>query len=219
MTELKANVSSGLSTIPDITEVFILLLLPLPFLKLNILYVISALVIMLISKYIRKEKWAQYGFKSVKRKTLLIAICIGLGFGFLDNFIIEPVITKLSGAAPDLSSYKAVTGNLMGLIGMLALGWIVGGLFEEFFFRGYLFNRIQSIVHNQLLFRTIAILLTSIVFCFAHTYQGIGGILDTFLFSVVLGVLYFLFGRNVWYLILIHGFYDTVGIFRLYFGM
>lgn len=210
---------SGNTLALNLAEVFVLLLLPLPFLKLNILYVISALIIMLLSRYIRKEKWSQYGFKPVHLKQLLIAIAIGISFGFVDNFIIEPLFTKLVGVKPDLSSYENVKGNVMGLIGMLALGWFVGGLFEEFFFRGYLFNRIQSIFHNPVLFKVIAISLTSIVFAFAHNYQGIGGITDTFLFAIVMGLLYLYFGRNVWYLIIIHGLYDTVGIFRLYLGL
>jgi len=197
-------------------ELFVLLLLPLPFLHLNLFYLISALAIMLLSKYLRKEKWSDYGFKTIQKKELLVAISIGVIYGFVDNYLIEPIITKWVGAEPDLSSYEGVKGNVLGLIGMLALGWIVGGLFEEFFFRGYLFNRIESLFQNPLLFKSMAILLTSIVFAFAHNYQGISGILDTFLFAIVLGLLYFYFGRNIWYLILIHGLYDTVGIFRLF---
>lgn len=197
-------------------ELIVLLLLPLPFLKLNVLYLVFALIIMLLSKYIRKENWSEYGFRSVKQKQLFIAVAIGIIFGFADNFLIEPLITKLVGAEPDLSSYEGVKRNIAGLIGMLALGWLVGGLFEEFFFRGYLFNRINSLFINPVLQKSISILLVSVVFAFAHNYQGIGGIIGTFWFSIVMSLLYFYFGRNVWYLILIHGLYDTVGIFRLF---
>jgi len=209
---------SGIWIVLNPIEVVVLLLLPLPFFKLNILYVILALIIMLTSKYLRKEKWAEYGFKTINFKILLVAVFFGIFYGFADNFLLEPVITKLCGAEPDLSSYEGVKGSVAGLIGMLALGWFVGGLFEEFFFRGYLFNRISMVIRNPLLYKIAAISFTSIVFAFAHTYQGIGGIIDTFLFSVILGLFYLWFGRNVWYLILIHGFYDTVGIFRLYLG-
>ena len=174
---------------------------------------------MFASKYFRKEQWSDYGFKSIKSKDLFIAIAIGILFGFLDNFIIEPLVEKVFGIKPDLSTYEGVKGSVMGLISLLALGWIIGGLYEEFFFRGYLFHRIETIIHNQLLFRIVAIGLTSIVFALAHSYQGIGGITSTFYFSIIMGLLYFYFGRNVWYLIIIHGFYDTVGIFRLFLGL
>lgn len=201
-----------------IIELFVLLILPLPFLKLNVLYVIFALVIMFLSKYLRKEKWSDYGFSSISKKELFLAIAVGIIFGFVDNFITEPLITKLTGAEPDLSAYEGVKGSIKGLIGMLALGWIVGGLFEEFFFRGYLFHRFSMLIHNPRLHKWVSIAITSVVFGFAHNYQGIGGIIGTSIFAVVIGLFYFYFHRNVWYLILIHGFYDTVGIFRLYLG-
>lgn len=197
-------------------ELIVLLLLPLPFLDLGIIYVLTALIIMLLSKYLRNEKWSDYGFKSINQKTLVVAITIGILYGFADNYLTEPLITKLVGVEPDLSSYDGVKGNVVGLIGMLALGWVVGGLFEEFFFRGYLFNRLNSIITNPVLHKYISILVVSIVFGFAHNYQGIGGIIATFLFSIVMGLLYFYFARNVWYLIIIHGFYDTVGIVKLF---
>jgi len=194
------------------------LMLPLPFLKLNVLYVISALLIMFISKFVRKEKWSEYGFKSINQIMMLLAIVIGIVYGLVDNYFIEQLITKLTGAKPDLSAYENIRGDIGRLIAMLAIGWIIGGLFEEFFFRGYIYNRIQTVIHNPVVFKIISIGVTSIVFAFAHTYQGIGGMIDTGLFAVIMGFLYFIFGRNVWYLIIIHGLYDTVGIIRLYLG-
>ena len=210
---------SGIIFASGLIETIILLLLPLPFLNLNILYVVFALIIMFLSKYFRNEKWSEYGFKSISVRKLSFAILFGIVFGFADNFLIEPLLTKIVGVEPDLSTYENVKGNVNGLITLLALGWIIGGLFEEFFFRGYLFNRIQSIIHNQLVFKIIAIGVTSIVFAFAHNYQGIAGIIGTFYFSIIMGLLYFYFNRNTWYLIVIHGFYDTVGIFRLYLDL
>jgi len=199
-------------------ELAVLLLLPLPFLKLNLLYVITALIIMLLSKFVRKEKWSEYGFKAIKWKMLFLAIAFGVIYGLVDNFFIEQLITKITGAEPDLSTYASVKGNVGHLIAMLGIGWVIGGFFEEWFFRGYMYNRIQSVIHNPIIFKCTAIVITSIVFAFAHTYQGIGGIVDTGLFAVVMGLLYFALGKNVWYLMIIHGMYDTVGIIRLFLG-
>ncbi len=216
MNDLTAKSKSPKAIAFILIELAVLLILPLPFLKLNALYVASALVIMLLSKYLRKEKWSDYGFKPIKLKWLFIAIAIGLVFGFVDTYFIGPLITKLNGIKPDLSSYEAIKGNIGRLIAALAIGWIIGGLFEEFFFRGYIYNRLESIIHRPLLFKWVSIILTSIVFAFAHNYQGISGIIDTGLFAVIMGLLYFAFGRNIWYLIIIHGLYDTVGFFQLF---
>jgi len=201
-----------------ILELLVLLMLPLPFLNLNLIYVITALAIMILAKYLRKEKWSAYGFLPVQWKTIIVASIIGIAFGFADNYLIEPLITKLIGVEPDLSTYEDVRGNLGQFIILLALGWIVGGFFEEFFFRGYLFHRISTLVKNPVWFRIAAITITSVVFGFAHNYQGIGGIVGTTYFAVIMGIFYFLFGKNIWYLMFIHGFYDTVGIWKLYTG-
>jgi uncharacterized protein len=212
------NKQSLSSTLLKLAELLILLILPLPFLHLNVIYVISALVIMILAKYLRKEKWSSYGFLPVKMKFIIISVIIGVVFGYADNYVIEPLVTKLIGVEPDLSTFENVKGNVAGLITLLAIGWIVGGFFEEFFFRGYLFNRIRTLVTNPLLFKIVAITLTSVVFAFAHNYQGLGGIVGTFYFAVIMGLLYFYFGKNVWYLVIIHGLFDTVGIFKLYLG-
>ncbi len=206
------------NTVISFLELFVLLILPLPFFHLNVWYVVLALLITLTSKFLRKERWSDYGFNAIRQKEVFIAVALGIILGFADNFMIEPLITKMVGAEPDLSSYEGVKGSIGGLIGMLAIGWIVGGLFEESFFRGYLFYRFRTVIHNTQLNKWITIAITSVVFGFAHNYQGITGIIGTFIFAVVMGLLYFYFKKNVWYLILIHGFYDTVGIFRLYLG-
>jgi len=207
-----------LSIFTTLAELLILLLLPLPFLKLNLIYIFAAIAIILLSKWLRKESWSSYGFLPVNFRYVVIATLIGVAFGIVDNFVIESLITKLTGYTPDLSAYENIRGNWMDYILLLLIGWVVGGFFEEFFFRGYLFFRISTLIKHRIVFRIVSITLTSIVFAFAHNYQGIGGIIGTFYFSIIMGILYFVFKRNVWYLVIIHGFYDMVGITRLFLG-
>lgn len=211
---MKKNISYYL----DLAELLILLMLPLPFLNLNWIYVVSAIIIIIVSRWLRKENWTSYGFLPVHFRYVVIASVIGIAFGVIDSYIVEPLITKLTGYTPDLSSLEGIRGNWLQYIMMLIIGWVVGGFFEEFFFRGYLFHRIGGIIKDVAWFRLVSILLTSVVFAFAHNYQGIGGIIGTFYFSIVLGLLYFFFKKNVWYLVFIHGFYDMVGITKLFLG-
>lgn len=218
MTDIQQQVISKPQKIWATIEIIVLLLLPLPFFKLNLIYLFAAIIITISSKIIRKESWSAIGFRKVTAKGVLLASAFGIVYGFADNFLLEPILTRVVGAEPDLSAYKAVEGNVANLLFMLALGWFVGGLFEEYFFRGYLFNRMKTLISNPTLHQWAAVLITSVVFAFAHDYQGIGGITGTFIFALIMGLLYFKIGGNVWYLVLIHGFYDTVGIFRLYLG-
>jgi len=86
MTGQAEKPESGIRIVLNTLEVVVLLLLPLPFFKLNILYLIFALIIILTSKYLRKEKWAEYGFKTINFKILIVAV-------FLEYFMVLPTIS------------------------------------------------------------------------------------------------------------------------------
>lgn len=204
----------------NLLEITALLVIPMFSSRLSFIYILLVLGIVLISKRERKERWADYGFKAVEGSKILLAAAIGLSYAVFSNYVQEPLVAKLTGESPDISNFDSVTGNLWAFLGLLAIGWVIGGLFEEFLFRGYLLNRIEQIFSSENLGKWAGILLTSISFSMAHTYQGIGGIINTFIFSAVLGVLFYsVFKRNTWYLILVHGFFDTYGILWIYLGL
>ncbi len=116
--------------------------------QLGILYIVFALVIIFLSRYLRKEKWSDYGFRAVEIKLVILAAVIGILFAILDNYILEPLVSKLTGKSTDLSAFEDIKGNISRLLTMLAIGWVIGGLFEEFFFRGYLFHRINLLLQK-----------------------------------------------------------------------
>jgi uncharacterized protein len=205
-------------TLLNFAEILVLLGLPMLSSQLNILYIAFALIIIILSRYMRKEKWSDYGFRRVEIRLILLAVLIGIAFAVLDNYILEPLVSKLTGKSTDLSSFENIKGHVSRLMTMLAIGWAIGGFFEEFFFRGYLLYRINLSFNNKAIGKWLGIILTSVAFAVAHSYQDITGMINTFYFAVLLGFLYYFFNKNVWYLMLVHGFYDTVGILFLYYG-
>jgi membrane protease YdiL (CAAX protease family) len=205
-------------TILNFAEILVLLGLPMLSSQLGILYVAFAIIIIILSRYMRKEKWSDYGFRPVQVKLIFLAVTIGITYALFDNYLLESLISKLTGTVTDLASLENIKGHVYRLLTMLAIGWVIGGFFEEFFFRGYLLNRINLSFKNKPIGKWLGIILTSIAFAVAHSYQDITGMIDTFCFAILLGFLYYFFNRNVWYLILVHGFYDTVGILFIYFS-
>jgi membrane protease YdiL (CAAX protease family) len=206
-------------TIIHLLEIAALIVIPMFSSRLSFIYILLVLGIILISKRERKERWADYGFKPVELSKVLLAAAIGLGYAAFSNYVQEPLVAKLTGESPDISSFDRVTGNLWAFLGLLAIGWVIGGLFEEFLFRGYLLPRINQLFDHQQLGKWVGIVITSVSFSIAHTYQGIGGIINTFIFSVILGLLFYYFKKNTWYVILVHGFFDTFGILWIYLGL
>jgi uncharacterized protein len=199
-------------------EIAILLILPMHPFHINLLYIILVLLIIAVSKILRKENLKEYGFLRMKWSLALLAAVIGIAFGLFDNLVIDPWLAKVTGKPVDLSAFAGVKGNIGNFLVLLAIGWVIGGFFEEFFFRGYLLNRINKSISNQQLAKWTGILLTSVVFAFAHAYQDTTGMIETFYFSILLCLLYYFFKKNVWYLVLIHALYDTAGITLIYLG-
>ncbi len=157
----------------------------------------------------RPEKWLP---------TIGIALVIGVGYQFVDIYLIAPGLQKITGEAINLSQFNILRGNLLGLIISLVISWTEAAFIEEMFFRGYLFNRITDLAGTQRLGIILALILNALVFGAGHAYQGMTGVIDTALAGIVLGLLYLLGRRNLWLPILAHGIIDTIGFVLIYAG-
>ena len=62
---------SQLTPLFVLLELVVLLALPMPFLDLNILYVVIAIAMIVFSKLLRKEQWSRYGFRKVQFNMVL----------------------------------------------------------------------------------------------------------------------------------------------------
>jgi membrane protease YdiL (CAAX protease family) len=63
----------------------------------------------------------------------------------------------------------------------------------------------------------VAILVSSVVFGFAHLYQGISGVISTGFVAIIFGVIFYRNPKNLWVGILTHGIYDVFGITMIFF--
>lgn len=115
-----------------------------------------------------------------------------------------------------------IEGNLQVYLLWLALGWISGGLFEELFFRAFMISRLQKALSGLPagLATGLAILLPALVFGYGHFYyQGLRGLFVTGMIGVVLGVLYLVYKRNLWPLILAHALVDSLAFTAMYLDL
>ena len=96
--------------------------------------------------------------------------------------------------------------------------WVIAAFGEEFFFRGYVMNRLAHIMGNKKSSWIIAAILSSVVFGIAHGYQGLSGMISTGTVGLILGLAFYHNRNNLVIGMLAHGIYNTYGLTLIYFG-
>ncbi len=146
------------------------------------------------------------------------------------SIVASTLISSISASLVDVNNYTAenekyaarfdhITGNLPAFILWLSIGWIIGGFTEEILFRGVLINRIEAMIPFKYVGVTIAVIAQAVIFGQQHMYyQGWLGFAATGILGLLMGIMYLMFGRRLWPLIIAHGMTNTLGMTMLYLG-
>ena len=173
----------------------------------------------LLTLWAKKWDWAYFGLGNVKWiASIRPAIGYTLMIILINDFIMEPAVELITNSPVNLSNFEGLKGNVPGLLLMLTVMWVMAAFGEEFFFRGYLMNRLAHIFGNSGASWITAIFLSSIVFGFVHSYQGSSGIITTGVVGTILALAFYQNKDNLWVGILAHGMYDTFGLIMIYLG-
>lgn len=171
------------------------------------------------SLWLRGSGWRAIGLQRPRSwiKTLAWGIGLGIASQALDTQIATPLLTRITGHAPDLSSFRSMIGNVPQLLFWLAITWSMAAFGEEMVYRGYILNRAADALGRRRLAWVFAAILTSALFGLAHQSQGIAGVIDVAFFALIPVIAYLLSGRNLWIPILAHGTGDTIGFVLIFF--
>lgn len=181
---------------------------------------VIVLVYLLVGKG-QNEKLKSIGLTAPESwtRTILLSLVFGLLIESSSQIVLNPVIEKLTDSTIDLKAYDGIRNNFLNYLGVLLIGWVVGGFIEEILFRGFLITRISLIFKNVNIGNWFAIILTSVIFGFSHLYQGVSGIISTGLIAAILGYI-FIKNRNIlWYSILTHGFVNTTALTLMWLNL
>jgi membrane protease YdiL (CAAX protease family) len=202
-----------------------LLLVPLAF-GLRALGVIRnpSLVVFLvgwISLWARRVGWSGVGLvrPASWRRTVLLGLGIGVAYDAADILAILPALRWLTGQGVKLGELSALRGNVGALLLWLAVTWLLAAFPEEMAYRGYALNRIADLFGRSRAAFAVSAILVGILFGFAHTAQGLAGVLDNVLAGLLFSALYLASGRNLWLPILVHGVVDTTSLVLLFLGV
>lgn len=119
---------------------------------------------------------------------------------------------------PDYSNVASVEGSGAHLFLFLALSWILGALGEEVCFRGFLMKRLARVFGESRTAWYLSLGLSSVLFGWGHTEQGVSGWVQEGLSGFLLGVLFLLAGRNLLLPVVAHGVSNTLALVLIYLG-
>jgi membrane protease YdiL (CAAX protease family) len=146
-------------------------------------------------------------------RTIALGIVAGYAMLFYSTLLLTPVAEAITGIPRDLSAFEDVRGNLSLYLVLMPRIWIGAAICEEIVFRGFLIGRLEAAFGGAARFTTAAaVLLSSVLFGFAHTYQGPTGVLITGVLGLIFACVYAYGGRNLWLNIVVHGVYDTLSL-------
>lgn len=174
-----------------------------------------------LSLRLRGLSWRAVGLRRPARwgRTLAAALVAGVGLQVASEYAIEPIVERLTGEVPNLSSFRPLVGNLPAALLMLALVWTLAAFGEEMAYRGYVLERAAALGHRTPASYLVAMVAVSLLFGVGHAYQGVAGVASSTVSGLLFGGLYLAAGRNLWLPILAHGISDTLGVGLIYLGL
>jgi membrane protease YdiL (CAAX protease family) len=162
---------------------------------------------------LRGESLANIGMrrpKSWTRSFLLGVLVAALVFAAI-------YLSERAGFRRDLSKFREVQGNLGLTVYAVGYAFIGAGLYEEFTFRGFLFQGLAMFFGGSRGAWMAACIVQAALFGAAHAYQNPLGMLITGTLGLLLGLVVLACGRNLWLAIIVHGLYDASRFVLFYF--
>lgn len=166
------------------------------------------------------ERWAEIGFKRPDNFgwTIAAGVVAGVLMELFAVFVTTPLIRNFFGTEPNYSDLKDIRGNLVLLLIFLGLSWTLAAFGEEICFRGFLMKRLAQLFGENRAAWIAALLLSSILFGWGHTEQGISGWIQEALSGLILGLLFLAAKRNLTLPIIAHGTSNTLAFILIYLG-
>ena len=173
-----------------------------------------------ISLRVRGLTWKDIGFQVYRTwaRTIAIGVLLGVGIEVMELFITQPLLVRLTGKMPDLSDFAGLRWNWKLLPLALLLTWTLAAIGEEFVYRGYFMNRVADLFGRTRVAWILSLLIVSMIFGFAHEYQGVTGVTENAIDGFLLGLAYLRCDRKLSIPIIAHGITDTVDFLLIFIG-
>lgn len=133
------------------------------------------------------------------------------------DFIVQPLVSKLTGEIADYSAFEALANNFSLYAEYFLYILISAGFGEEILFRGFLFRQLNILLPEYKFKTVLIVMLTAILFSLPHIYQGLSGLIITLIFGLIFATIYIKSNYNLWITIIFHGLVDIMFLTLAYY--
>lgn len=172
------------------------------------------IVFILLATYLQNRDLKSLNFKHLRFREVKIMLISYVILELGVDFIVQPLVNWLCHEPPDYSSFEHIKGDTPQYFKWLYRMWISAAIGEELLFRAFAFAQLKNIFGNK---KVLIAILSALMFCLPHLYQGVAGLIMTFVFGIAFAMLYMKF-QNIWINIIVHGLIDTLFLTLSYLG-
>lgn len=160
-----------------------------------------------------------YREKFTVKNLLVLAPLAALALFVVYVLALVPGIEMLTGVPIDYSSMHQLKGDLPTAVIWLLIVWATAAFGEEIIFRGYFMRQFIKFFGDSKISLAINILIFCSFFGYMHMQQGITGQLVAASTGALFSIIFYMRKYDLWFMIMIHGFFNTLGILSFYFGL
>jgi membrane protease YdiL (CAAX protease family) len=182
-----------------------------------ILFTPAAAALILFWAWVSQTPWRSLGL--YRPRSWFVAMGVGVALGVVEKLLMKTVIMPLLGAPAVNPHFGYLADNPRAALFFAAYAIVGAGFAEELVFRGYMLERIESLLARVAAKQTIAILISTVIFASLHYQQGLSGIENAAILGLLAALIYVGFGRNLWPLVVMHALYDLLSLFLIYFHL
>jgi hypothetical protein len=186
--------------------------------------VVGAVIAATIILRLNGASWREFGLRAPTRlwswvKLPLLVIGAMAATVLLAVIGIPALLGDILGTQQGGHAFDFLVGNLPALLLVLVfVAWGAAAFGEEMLFRGWLFNRLETLFGGSRLALAAALLGQAVIFGFGHGSQGTLGIIITGSIGLIMGLVYLIGGRWLLPTIIAHGMIDTISLVQTYAG-
>lgn len=166
------------------------------------------------------ESYASIGFRfaDLKWRTFYIGGAIGVVYAIFHFYLLGPFLIHLGFRHPNLTDFAYLKHNVVKYLLLILLAAFLVIPYEEIAFRGFVLNRLKTIIGDKGTVLSASGILSAALFALYHIQEGWGAVVAIFLFALVITAVYRHFKSNLWYAIFFHIAYDVFMLTMILLG-